>query len=380
MYALVQIALSLLLTATAHASEQGGRLSLVGVVDEHGASANQQGLRWMVDDGVEASEWSLHLRATRQQHSGGATASNHSSRLFRAHSLQTVHGSGSQQLQAEVDRLLFRHYFEGVTVSLGRQPIEWGAGHFWQPTNLLGAFSPTDLDTAYKPGIDAALLEWSPQELSAVSVVHTASPATQQNSTAAHYRSVLGVESEFTLVVGQVIGHKMVGGSLESSWGTLGVRLEGRATQRQSGEQSRLWVVGAQYQFEEGTLLDLEWYENSRGAEQEHQLLAASSDLLVLSGLLPQSSRNLLGVSLSRDLTPLLRGGYMLLASRLEGVGGESHSSLLNQLNLNYSLSDESELLLSVLVANGKEAAAAVPQSEFGDLPDTLTLRYQYYF
>jgi hypothetical protein len=70
----------------------------------------------------------------------------------------------------------------------------------------------------------------------------------------------------------------------------------------------------------------------------------------------------------------------MLLASRLEGVGGESHSSLLNQLNLNYSLSDESELLLSVLVANGKEAAAAVPQSEFGDLPDTLTLRYQYYF
>lgn len=364
------------------ASEVSGRLSLLGVATEAGSSAHQQGLRWMVDHTGATSEWSAHLRAVRQQPSGAAVAGNHSSSLFRASALRGDLSSSesSVTLYAEIDRLFYRHDLEHFTVTLGRQALEWGAGHFWQPTNLFGAFSPTDLDTSYKPGIDLAMVEWYPTPLSSATVVHAFAPAGESRSSAIQYRRAFGEESELALVAGEIAGHSMLGGYVESSWGAFGLRLEGRYAQLQSGETRNHWVAGVQHQLKGGAVLDLEWYYNSGGAEREDALLAQSQDTLVVNGLQPQLSRNLLAFGVSRTVTPLLQGHYTVLVGALEDTTGEEHYSALNRVGLNYSLSDESELLLSLLFAQGKGAVGSTPQSEFGHNPGSLTLRYQSYF
>jgi hypothetical protein len=106
-----------------------------------------------------------------------------------------------------------------------------------------------------------------------------------------------------------------------------------------------------------------------------------AGDPLVAYGLQQQLGRHILGVSLQRDLTPLLNGGYTLLAGTLRDGDNRRHFSLLHQLNLTYSVSDESDLLFSLLYADGKGLNAADdPQSEFGHLPTSATLRLRFYF
>ena len=62
---------------------------------------------------------------------------------------------------------------------------------------------------------------------------------------------------------------------------------------------------------------------------------------------------------MSDDLTPLLRGSYTLLLSPLREADNERHLSSLHQFTLLYSLSDESDLLLSALLTNGRGLAAS---------------------
>ncbi len=361
-------------------ADWSGRLSLAGVANSDGGHANQQGARWMVEEADEENHWSIHLRAQRYQRSGIASASTHSSAQFRYRTLSADllnNAEGQSTTTMELDRLFYRRELEDLTLSIGRQPIDWGHGHLWQPLNLFGAFAPTDLDTAYKPGIDVAMVEWFPQPLSSVTLLLALAPehGGEQNSTALHARHPLGEASELSWVLGDVIGYRMAGASIDSSYGDLGWRLEGRYSRAADGREGLFWIAGLQHQFENGVVLDLEWYDNDLGASHKAELAQVNSDELVTKGLQSVLSRNLLGMSLSDDLTPLLHGGYTFLLSDL----GEGRS-WLQQMDLTHSLSNESKLLFSLLLANGEELDGAMPQSEFGHWADSLTVRYQYYF
>jgi hypothetical protein len=162
----------------------------------------------------------------------------------------------------------------------------------------------------------------------------------------------------------------------------MGWRLEGvHYTLEQSDEKAFFWIAGIDYMFADGTVIAAEWYDNSRGATTEAELGAMAGDPLVAYGLQQQLGRHILGVSLQRDLTPLLNGGYTLLAGTLRDGDNRRHFSLLHQLNLTYSVSDESDLLFSLLYADGKGLNSAdEPQSEFGHLPPSATLRLRFYF
>lgn len=389
------LALLLLLTLQqpGQAVETSGRLSLLGITADSSTSTtlngNQLGLRLMADQAEADHEWSLHLRTVRQQLKG-FTRSNHSSDLFRYRrggATLSDHRDEERQttLYYALDRALYRHHFDNLTVSIGRQPIDWGSGRFWQPINLFGAFTPTDLDTEYKPGIDALSVEWYPQPFSALTFVHAFAPHRQSeidNSAALHYRQPIGIESEMALVAGQINNNAVIGGAFESSWEGTGWRIEGRYSQlEQREEETLLWIAGIEHLFSSGTLFHLEWYNNGRGATRESEMTAVFSDPLLTQGLQLQMGRQVIGVGLNRDLTPLLRGGYTLLGSTLRNDRNQHSSSLTHQLNLTYSISDESDLLISAVTTTGKGlSSSGQPQSEFGHQPESLTLRLHLYF
>lgn len=396
--------LALLLSlGSAQAVELTGRLSLLGnlaradrgdagydPLDNDLLSSDQQSLRLMLQGVGKNSDWSLHLKAARQHASGMALDSPHASDLFRYHELtgewhSGIDGSPSTRIGYVLDRAVYRWRMNNLTLGIGRQPVDWGSGRFWQPLNVFGAFAPTDLDTDFKPGIDAIILDWYPSAFSALTVVQAFAPNGGDpipNSQAIHLRSQVGARSEFALLAGEVIGNEIVGASFESDWGGLGWRVEAaHYHMQQSGESALFWIAGVDYQFDEGTFLGIEWYDHGLGATDPAALTALPAQQQVVYGLQPHLGRRLLGVTLERDITPLLQGSYLLLASPLGQSDRRLGNSFLHQINLSYSLSNESDLLLSLQYASGQGLdAQASPRSEFGHLPASLTLRFRSYF
>jgi len=255
---------------------------------------------------------------------------------------------------------------------------------FWQPLNVFGAFAPTDLDTDYKPGIDAAVLAWYPSAFSSLTTAYVFGPrqsSSLDNSAAVYYRGQVGEASELSLLAGRVLGKRIYGGAFESAWGGMGWRVEGaHYTLETNREEFLFWIAGIDYQFGDGTLVAVEWYHNGHGADSEGDLPGVWSDPLVGYGLQQQLGERLLGLTLERDISPLLHGGYTLLAAALDDARDRLAGSFLHQFTLTYSLSNESDLLFSVLTASGKGLDDGGVRSEFGHLPSAVTLRLRYYF
>lgn len=391
------------LAVSAHAVDLTGRASVLGSAAWPGAgdagdgvpsisvpTADQQGLRLMLEDHGSNAEWSVHAVATRQNFRGFPASAGHSSDLFRVHRLagDSISGDGVERLTRldwALDRIAYKKRFGAASLSVGRQAIDWGAGRFWQPLNVFGAFAPTDLDTDYKPGIDAAVFNWYPSDFSSFTAVYALAPhndKTVKNSGALHYQGQIGETSQFTLLAGKVIGNRHIGASFESDWRGIGWRVEALHTRAgQTGRKTLFWIAGLDYQFENGPMISAEWYHNGRGASSEAALPTLLSDRMLASGLQPHLGRRVLGFSVQQDLTPLLKASYTLLVSALKDPAGDYRSSLLQQLSLSYSLSDESDLLLSMSVGSGKGLdALARLRSEFGATPASATLRWRRYF
>lgn len=392
-----------LVSTPAVAIEFTGRFSMLGTTAEakegdlgyqdtpgNILTADQQSLRLMAEQRSEEDEWSVHLRTLRLHSDGLGIVPQSSSALFRYAELggdliDESDGTESTRVHYELDRLFYRHHFDNTTLTIGREAIDWGSGRFWQPLNVFGSFSPTDLDTDYKPGIDLVSLDYYPSPFSSLSAVYALAPEDQsdiEDSAALYYRRQVGERSEMGLLSATISGNNAFGASFESAWGEIGWRIEaGHYEMRESDEQSLFWIAGIEYQFDNGTLLELEYYDNSRGATTEAQLATAFTDELVLAGVQQHLSRQLVGLGLARDLSPLWHGGYTLLASAVDDDAGERNCSFLHQLNLTYSVSNESDLLFSLMLPTGKGVSAlAEPRSEFGHLPASLTLRLRFYF
>lgn len=381
------------------AAELTGRISLLGLISDtpdgaqvnrNSLSANQQSLRLMLQDFTPNSEWSIHLRSNRLQTNGFATENNSPSELFRYRELAGkafAHEGDNHQARVrfEIDRLHYQHRFSSSSLSIGRQPVDWGSGRFWQPLNVFGAFAPTDLDTDFKAGIDSLIYDWYPTPFSSLSVVYAAAPRDETrfgNSAALYYRQPAGERSELALLAGEVLDNKVLGASFESEWSGIGWRVEAIHYDQPCGRTDGLfWIAGLDYQFDNGTLLNLEWHQNALGSPDETDLEAVTDSFQVQSGLQQQVGRQILGLGLSDDLTPLLRGSYTLLLSPLKDSDNQRHLSSLHQFTLLYSLSDESDLLMSALLTSGRGLDSSErPRSEFGHIPNSLTLRWRLYF
>jgi len=397
----------LLPLASANAVELTGRTSMlgstaqatqgdIGYINKNTLlTSDQQSLRLMLDDTNDKSEWSVQLKIARQHLSGIPFNDKHSSDLFRYNTL-SYNGlnenevSNATRLGYEVDRAFYKQIFNKMSFAIGRQAIDWGSGRFWQPLNVFGAFSPTDLDTDYKQGIDALRFNWFPSDFSSLTAVYAFSPndnaaikqQTKSANSAVHYRQQVGEQSGYALLAGSIIGYQIIGASFESAWSGMGWRVEGAYYNDTNTKNDFTFLIaGLDYQINNETIITAEWYNNSRGASTVSAMTNPTVDLFSQYGLQPQLSQNVLGVSINRVLTPLINATYTFLLSPLKDTNGTLGNSLLHQFNLNYSVSDESELLLSLLWGSGRGLnLGGKTQSEFGHIPFSLSMRLRFYF
>jgi hypothetical protein len=67
----------------------------------------------------------------------------------------TIYEKNNLLLQQNLDRLAVRFALPRGEIVAGRQVLSWGTGHFWNPTDLLSPFAPTDVDKEVRHGADA---------------------------------------------------------------------------------------------------------------------------------------------------------------------------------------------------------------------------------
>ena len=397
----------LLQTSFASAWSLTGRASLfANEAKDHGqsdssqaqSSQDQQSLRLMLENITDNNEIVLHGRVQRRHFSSTPTDKSLAPELFRlgADSLKwqesqwttNCQNGACTQISGDIDRLFYRHHQSQMSWTIGRQALDWGVGRFWQPMNLLGAFAPTELDTDFKTGVDALSVDWYPSLFSTLTFVWAAQsskiqpskispskvPSHEQNILL-HYRAQASDASEIGLMAGNILGDPVIAASFETDWQGIGWRLEAQQKHKDALGNRLWWIAGFDTQFEDGTLLTLEWHDNAFGAQHTSDISQRLTDPGLVSALEPHMVRHVLGLSLQHTLSPLWQGGYSLFAAMLD-----TNPSYLHQLHVTRSLSNEADLTLTLLHATGQASQNGLPQSEFGSVPDSISLRLRGYF
>ena len=63
-------------------------------------------------------------------------------------------------LNHDLDRLVMRFFLGPVDFSIGRQAVTWGVGQLFPVSDYWTSFSPFDLDTSQKRGVDSLRVSW----------------------------------------------------------------------------------------------------------------------------------------------------------------------------------------------------------------------------
>ena len=349
-------------------------------------SNNYQQLRLITEgEATKNSNYEFHFTSTNQ-HQNMDNRSTSSINLYRAKSLkhQTIKESGTSNYNSwaqEIDRANVTINLTDLRFKIGRQPISWGTGRFWQPLDVFGAFAATDIEREYKPGIDLVSADYYPSHLSSLSLIYVFSPRDNsviKDSQGAIYQTQLGENSSVSIMLSNISSNKVGGGSFETDWLDIGWRIEGTIFEEfDSSKKSAYFIAGIDYQLKNETSISAEYYFNRSGASTSQELEKLTSSTLILSGLQKQLSEQLLGLSLQNTVTPLITLNYTLLTAYLSGF----EISTLHQFSGIISLGNESDLRLSLLLTSGEKLDDnKIPQSEFGHIPLGVTLKYKLYF
>lgn len=280
-----------------------------------------------------------------------------------------------------LDRLSLRWASEKVDIQIGRQPINLATTFFFSPNDLFAPFAAESFYRVYKPGVDAVRMEVQLSELSQLSLISVLGYRLDaQNSNgwsddvdSQRHSYLLRMTSnyaglEWGLMLGKVRRSRIQGLSLQGElFDWLGLRAEGhRAEALDSGNTVNEFTIGLEHRWANSLFLQIEQFYHGDGAAQvtHYELLNQKS---------PYLGRRYMATGLSYEFSPLLTGQLSLIRNLID-------QSYLLAMYFQYSLSDESELAISLNHANGKKNSITTQQSEYGSLPDSLSIEWRHYF
>lgn len=283
-----------------------------------------------------------------------------------------------------VDRLNLSYATETLNIKLGRQPVNLAASYYFTPNDFFAPFAAQTFYRTYKPGVDAARIDWNWQSLSQLTLLTVldydtdlSAPTLWQNSPdwgdtsyLARVSSLLG-DFQWGLLAAQIQNDDIVGFDFQGElFDWLGVRGEGHMRFPDNGERDSKLALSLEYRPDSRTSLRLEQYYQRSGVteETEYAQLGFSADSASY-----YLARHYTALGVSYELTPLWLTDALLLINHNDSSG-------LLALYASYSLSDESEFAVGINLPIGEQPVNGRVRSEFGSYPQTVTLELRSYF
>jgi hypothetical protein len=299
------------------------------------------------------------------------------------------------------DRLDVKIRLPRADITVGRQAITFGKTYLWNPLDEFLPFDARQFDRDYKPGVDAVRVDVPTGRFSGVNLVAAAGreidasgayrggaavlDATWYGSAmfARYYTTVR--DWDLTTQAGKVYGGYEVGAGVVGEIRRVEVRGEATYLWARPGlplpaplsgplvESHLSAVVGIGKRFQNTLSLELEHFHN--GAGSRHDLDAAL--VRYGAGVALQLSREITGMTVGYEFTPIVIGSFAALHSWSDG-------STRLQPMLTYSLSANMDLLGGGVVGIGRAPIADVfathARSEFGSTPRAVFLEFKLFF
>ncbi|MFV1983647.1 MAG: hypothetical protein ACC657_08935 [Thiohalomonadales bacterium] len=342
--------------------------------------------RLMIDGGFNQN-WGVEFNAYQtyipegiqiaQSNSGIPTSTERSAILEKSF-------SNSDYVRLAVDRLAIRWTDKRMNLIVGRQAINLATTFYFTPNDFFAPFAAQTFYRVFKQGVDALRIQYGISELSQLSYMGVLGYAEDLNSVTGWEDSPDSSRTshlirwsdvfhnfEAILLLGDIVDKNVIGGAIQGELiSGIGMRVEGHYgnPQKNDTEDYTQVSVGFEYQWQNNSELRLELFYNGLGANDvsQYQLIQSTSNVQYFA-------RRYTALGGSYNITPLLTGQAVIISN----LDDQSH---LLSLYTVYSLSNESEITLSLNIPFGEAPDGLVFKSEFGTYPKSISLEFRQYF
>lgn len=281
-------------------------------------------------------------------------------------------------VQARVDWAAVQVDVEGFRAIVGRQAISHGQGKLFTPLDLVTPFSPTTLDSEFKPGVDALRSEvfYGDALRFDMTAAHLGEWDLDGSGLVGMATATLG-STDLSLYGASLYGDPVVGFSFFAPVNALG--LYGDVGVTFEDETQTRAVLGVDVRPTPTTGLSAEIYHQSFGVDDSADGLLLMGTQRYQRGELWLTGHNYVGLTLAQELAPL----WMLSGMVIANLGDPSG---LASVTLAWSAMENVGFDLGIIkgVGESPDPNAVFPdlgiRSEFGLVPWTGTLAGRFYF
>jgi len=236
---------------------------------------------------------------------GAFTADGDGSRRRLVDLPAALYSGPGLRVDQNLDRLSARLSMKFADLIVGRQVLSWGTGRFWNPTDLLSPFSPTEIDREVRRGIDAVRVTAPLAKTAQLEVLWLPRKALEENGGAVRAQvNLFGYD--LSLSGAKYVKDLVAGADFSGDIGPLGVHGEAAYTWGEGGERALRAVAGAELKPTEKMVLSAEYYFNGFGARDPSGYLAALSSPRAQRGEIFGAGRHYAGVAASYAFNELL--------------------------------------------------------------------------
>ena len=218
-------------------------------------------------------------------------------------------------LQNNLDLLAVKVTLPKGEIVVGRQVLSWGTGRFWNPTDLLSPFAPTDVDREVRHGVDAIRYSAPLGKTSLVDLLYLPQKeGWAQGGVARVQANTRGFDVSASAA--KYVSDVVFGADMAGDAGPLGVHaevaytlgLENLGTTRpvQVGDRFVRGVAGVEWRPAQGWMLGAEYYFNGFGAAAAAAYAAKLQSDRVARGEVFGAGRHYAGFSANWKATDLL--------------------------------------------------------------------------
>ena len=276
-----------------------------------------------------------------------------------------------------LDRANIKWQRDWGDLTVGRQPITFGAARIINPTDVFLPFNHQTLNTEYRIGVDAIRLQRPLGPLAELDIGVILGPDADPNVSAAYMQFMVhAAGNDLSMTIAQFSNHQLLGVGTQSAIGQLGFWFEVAAV---SGDDSYTRLsTGVDYAFNEDWLFMVETHFNSAGAESANDYGQIRGSAPFRRGEVYLSGRRYLIPVLSWHLSPLA-------AVSVQSIINLSDRSAFTSLTATRNVTQNGHVDAGIQWFTGDTSTFTPPfnleaGSEFGDSPTLVFGSVRWYF